>query len=187
MLISLCIEQQTVFGRWRALTLAQIKPNLEIWRKDVLENLKPLLEFAGWTMSSSSYFDAFQNRLGMIFKTLLQVRQAIGRDVISEDYKIYAVQPGEPFRVASMKEEYGDNEKRGPAGSGGSGIVFGTTALGLVKMNVSPDIRQDSGNCVVLPRVVVNASFGNILTIQSSSERFIRSNSPVHHRLDGRG
>jgi hypothetical protein len=178
-----CVEQQSVFGRWRALTLAQIKPDFEAWRKDILDNFKLLLKVACWDTPSPSHFDAFRNRLGTIFKAVQQLRQAIGQDITSEDYKLYIVPPDRPFRTIGMEEAYGDSGKRS-TGSREPGIVLGTTALGLMKIIVPFDGLQDSGNCVVLPKVVVDTSFGDIVPIHSSSERFSSRSSLVHQ--DGR-
>ena len=160
--------------------MAQIKPDFEAWRKDVLEYFKLLLEVACWDTSSPSHFDAFRNRLGTIFKTAQRLRQAIGQDITSDDYKLYTILPDKPFRTIGMEEVYGDGAKQSSAESR---IVLGTTALGLVKMT-PPDGLQDSGTCVIPPKVVVNTSFGDILTIHSQSERFSRS-SPSHQH-DGR-
>jgi hypothetical protein len=179
MLTRRCLEQQPVFGRWRALTLAQIKPDFEGWRKDVLENFKLLLEVACWDTSSPSHFDAFRNRLGAIFKTTQRLRRAIGQDITSEDYRLYTIPPDKPFRTADMEEAYGDSEKQSSGEQ--PRIVLGTTGLGLMKLIVPLDTRQESGSCVVLPKVVVNTSFGDILMIHPSSSR-----SSLAHRYDGR-
>ena len=155
--------------------MAQIKTDLEAWRKDVLKNFKLLLEVACWDTSSPSHLDAFRNRLGTIFKIAQRLRHAIGQDITSDDYKPYIVPPDKPFRTKGMEEVYGDSERRS---SGKPGIVLGTTALGLMR-TVTSDGLQDPGNCVVLPKVVVNTSFGDIISIHSSQS------SPAHQH-DGR-
>lgn len=161
--------------------MAQIKPDLEAWRKDALQILKILLEFACWDTSSTSHLEAFESRLGTIFKAVQQVRRAIGQDIISEDYKSYIIPPDRPFKAIGMEEVYGDNKKPGPLGSQGA-FVLGTTALGLMKMVVPFDGPQELGHCVVLPKVVVDTSFREILSTHSSSDRKVR---PVHYH-DGR-
>jgi hypothetical protein len=180
MLVRHFIETQSVFGRWRALTLARIKPDLETWRKDVMKNFRLLMEFANWDASSSN-LDAFHKRLGTIFKTVQQLRHAIGQDIISEDYKLYTIPPDKPFRTIGMEEAYADGEMGGSVGSR-ERVVLGTTTLGLMKM-IGP---QDSGRCVVLPKVVVDTSFGEILTIHSSSERTTSKSSSAYRQRDGR-
>lgn len=42
------IETQSVFGRWRAITMTRIKPDLETWRRDVMKHFKLLIESASW-------------------------------------------------------------------------------------------------------------------------------------------
>ena len=161
--------------------MAQIKPDLEAWRKDALQILKILLEFACWDTSSTSHLDAFDSRLGTIFKAAQQVRRAIGQDIISEDYRLYIVPPDKPFKTIGMEEVYGDSKKPGPSGSQGP-AVLGTTALGLMKMIVPSDRPQELGHCMVSPKVVVETSFREILSTHPSSESRVRA---VHHR-DGR-
>jgi hypothetical protein len=142
------------------------------------------VKFACWNTSASD-FDAFRNRLGKIFKTVQHVRQAIGQDIISGDYQLYTVPPDKPFRTTGMEEAYGDSEKQGTVEPGN---VLGTIALGLVKMIVSPDGSQETRSFVVLPKVVVDTSFGDILGIDSSSltERSTSRSSSARHLLDGR-
>ncbi len=168
----LCTEQQSVSGRWRALTLAQIKPNFDKWEKDVVKNIQRLFQVACWDVSHPEHLIAFRRRLEAIFKVAQEIRLAIGQHIISEEFRVHIVRSDESFDSAYMEEEYGDERERGVPDRKTSCVVIGTTAMGLGRVVFSQDNHSRDLECVFPPKVVTDK--GLIATLAASS----RSPSP---------
>lgn len=132
------LENQTVLGRWRALTHKYAKqgmPNLtDELTKMLVADVRNLLIVAG---SSVGQVDALiarnRNNLRAIVEAAIAFRRAIGEEIISCDFETILVHPGDAFDSAGMTDSYDVSKK--PVGRTGEDSaarkVLCTAGLGL--------------------------------------------------------
>lgn len=129
-----CSENQAVLGRWRALTHKYAKqgmPNLvDELTKMFITDVRNLLLVAG---SSTFQIDNLVNRRRDSFRSIVEsainLRKAIGEDIVSCDFETVLIHPGDSFDSASMENAHEPGGQRGVYGEGRLHLCHGPTAV----------------------------------------------------------
>lgn len=122
-----------ILGRWRALTHKYAKqgmPNLvDELTKMFITDVRNLLLVAG---SSTFQIDALIQRRRDNFRAIVEsainLRKAIGEDIVSCDFETVLIHPGDAFEGASMDNAYDSTSKEQPPAVA---KVVCTSAMGL--------------------------------------------------------
>ena len=150
-------EEQSVAGRWRALTRAQTRPSTETWNKEIYKKLQSLLIIASWAPRTPDDEESYGNRLPSVFKAINELRMAIGENFTSADLDIYVFECDMIFDPTIMEDAYGDG--RQSSGKRAPEPIVGTTCIGLGK------VREDSENVlhdqILIPAKIVLTSTMN--------------------------
>ena len=125
-------EEQSVAGRWRALTRAQTRPSTKTWNKEIYKKLQSLLIIASWAPRTPDDEESYGNRLPSVFKAINELRMAIGENFTSADLDIYAFECDMIFDPTIMEDAYGDG--RQSSGNRAPEPIVGTTGIGLGKV-----------------------------------------------------
>lgn len=126
-------ENQAVLGRWRALTHKYAKqgmPNLvDELTKMFITDVRNLLLVAG---SSTFQIDSLVARRREGFRSIVEsainLRKAIGEDIVSCDFETVLVHPGDVFDGSGMETAY-ESSSKGSASEAAK--VICTSAMGL--------------------------------------------------------
>ena len=145
-------EAQSVSGRWRALTRAQIRPISATWRDEFMMGLGNIFKIADWTIEGQDNLIAFEQKLPAIFKAIEDLRVALGEKVTSIDLEVNVASPNAVFNHRWMEDGYGDARQGNTKKSGES--IAGTTGIGLKKVIPSPSGEEMFEN-VLSPKVVL--------------------------------
>ncbi|KAI0643477.1 hypothetical protein C8Q79DRAFT_915289 [Trametes meyenii] len=141
-------EPQSVFGRWRTMTLTYLRGLVpdqgEVTSKVVnklVNFISAILIICGTGESMEDMRQFIEQQYGQALQELamhvIDFRRTVGERVVSRDLYIMTVPPGTPFSSSSMEDEYAD-AKTPSAG----GPAFCTSSLGLVREEHRP---PDSG------------------------------------------
>ncbi|KAI0090872.1 hypothetical protein BDY19DRAFT_992273 [Irpex rosettiformis] len=157
-------ENQAVLGRWRALTHKYAKqgmPNLvDELTKMFITDVRNLLLVAG---SSTFQIDTLISRRRDGFRSIVEsainLRKAIGEDIVSCDFETVLIHPGDVFDGSGMETAYESGSK--DSGSG-AGKVICTSAMGLrrckkTKMNGKGENQWDVA-VLQKPQVVLESA-----------------------------
>ncbi|KAI0688978.1 hypothetical protein BC835DRAFT_281800 [Cytidiella melzeri] len=126
-------ESQAVLGRWRALTHKYAKqgmPNLvDELTKMFITDVRNLLLVAGAsTFQIDSLVSRRRDGFRAIVESAINLRKAIGEDIVSCDFETVLIHPGDVFDGATMENSYDPGSKDLTSGSG---KVICTSAMGL--------------------------------------------------------
>ncbi|KAG6888216.1 hypothetical protein C0995_009751 [Termitomyces sp. Mi166 len=136
-------EIQPVFGRWRALTRAQInyqenqtKVNSYLYRR-----VQDVLSLAGWPShipEHREFLGRFKERIELLATLSLRLHRAVSEDMTSGELRMKMVYPEEKFNHESIDQAFPD-ETLNPNDTRLEG-ASGTTDLGLVR-TVGAELR----------------------------------------------
>ncbi|PPQ69515.1 hypothetical protein CVT25_013379 [Psilocybe cyanescens] len=158
-------EEQAVFGRWRSLLRAQIRPSTENWKTELTADLQNILNFASWDAPPDTK-KSFAQKLTPIIKALEDLRIAIYEKYTSADLEAFSIGPGGPFETW-MEDAYGDERQAADNGRGSAGkIVAGTTGIGLKKLKASPRGHRsapETFESVLSPKVILESTLREAL------------------------
>ncbi|KAJ7628249.1 hypothetical protein DFH06DRAFT_931764, partial [Mycena polygramma] len=110
----LLAENPITAHRWRAITRAQTRcseDNLLV-TASLVQCIFDVMVAAGWifqeyTLNGREYIeDKFAGQIAAIAKYSLQLRKAIGEDIVSEDLEVVYVGPNQIFREQTMEDVY---------------------------------------------------------------------------------
>ena len=87
---------------------------------------------ASWTSLSFDHEDSYGDRLLSIFKTIIELRVAIGEKITSADLDIFAYECDKIYDPANMEDAYGDGRKS--SGKRAPEAIVGTTGIGFRKV-----------------------------------------------------
>ncbi|KAG6331425.1 hypothetical protein ID866_7666 [Astraeus odoratus] len=135
-------EAQAIFGRWRALTRANIPQVAQLdelqlaslLTAKIFSGLADILLVAGCNASQSELVAAlsakFNEKVSFLVSLSMRINKIIGEDVTSGDLEILTVPPAATFDSSAMEDVYNE----GTPGRPGVGTkVLCTTDLGLRK------------------------------------------------------
>lgn len=131
-------EEQTVSGRWRALTRVHLQrmlaaePDLTIYMVDAFVNI---ILTAGWHndgVALQEYLiQTFGHKIGHVLEKAKRLNKVIGEEIVKCDLEALYIAPDVIFNEATM--EVGGQGQVPVGGSDREERVLCTTALGLVK------------------------------------------------------
>lgn len=180
-------EEQAVSGRWRAITHAHARISASGWASEVSAILVKILPISGYDPSSYPQSE-FEQKLEPIFKTVLDLRIALGEHFTSADIEPYTVSPGRHFDPKVMGDSLADGraqrENQDLQGVR-SDMVVATSGIGLSQW-VPPGIRGGSGSyqLVMPPEVIRQSTLNELLQLPPSKESSShRSTNTRHSRV----
>ena len=161
-------EEQAVAGRWRALTISQMRRtgnNVEdIFVPIVIYQLLNILVTAGWAGSIEQVRTAilakFRDRLVVVAKQAIRLRKTIGEDIISSDYKVLYVKQGDEFDPAIMDDAYAEEPSNSQLGKSILGQSSGgvlCSELGLWRITKENGGNGRTESIVLKPKVVLHS------------------------------
>ncbi|KAF5321821.1 hypothetical protein D9619_002185 [Psilocybe cf. subviscida] len=153
-------ENQAVSGRWRALTRARLRPQLEKWVDNFFKELQRAMQLAGWTLTNLELRQTLPEKMQPVFRAAEKLRRAMGEQFTSADIEIATVEWYTPFSAHEMEDDWGDSRN---SSSSVQEIVGGTTGLGL-KRRVAHDGSDEiiSYETILPPKVVFMSSLREI-------------------------
>lgn len=164
-LISKYTESQAILGRWRALTHKYAKqgmPNLvDELTKMFITDVRNLLLVAG---SSVSQIDSIVSRRREGFRAIvvsaINLRKAIGEDIVSCDFETVLIHPGDVYDGSNMMNAYESATKEQASSSG---KVVCTSAMGLRRCKKVSGKADTQWDVAVLqkPQVVLETAMMN--------------------------
>ena len=147
------VEDQSVSGRWRALTHAHTRPASENWKNELYQKLQSILLIASWGPRTSKDEESYGNRLPSIFKAINELRIAIGENFTSADLQILVYEFDTIFDPEIMEDAFGDG--RQSSGKRAPEAIVGTTGVGLAEVSAKDDLKV---RIVVPARIVLTST-----------------------------
>ncbi|KAI0367125.1 hypothetical protein BV20DRAFT_950927 [Pilatotrama ljubarskyi] len=173
-------EPQSVFGRWRAMTLTHMRALIPAQSKVVsmacsrlIEHVCDVLLACGVDSSPDEAHCLVKERYGKALKQIivhvLDFRRIAGERIVSRDLEVVVAGPSEPFAPESMEDEWAHPKHREGAVRS-TGPVFGTTHLGLIKQERKAETGKvaEEGDTVrrvvlVKPKVMLESTLEGLL------------------------
>ncbi|KAH9847716.1 hypothetical protein C2E23DRAFT_740990 [Lenzites betulinus] len=172
-------EPQSVFGRWRTMTLGYMRPIISerAWSAStpaarMLGSVCDALLACGVDGTSDQLCDLLKEQYGKRLKQLathvLEFRRIAGETVISRDLRVMVATSRTPFISAWMEDEWADGKNAAAAASSG-GTVLCTTHLGLVRdervaVEAGKSPEEATRNVVLVkPKVVLQNTLQELL------------------------
>jgi hypothetical protein len=157
-------EEQAVAGRWRALTISQMRRignNVEeTFVPIVIYQLLNILVTAGWAGSIEQVRTAivtkFRDRLVVVAKQAIRLRKTIGEDIISSDYDVLYVKQGDEFDPAIMDDAYAEEPSNSQLDRRISVGVL-CSELGLRRITKENRENGRTESLVMKPKVVLHS------------------------------
>lgn len=179
-------EEQPIAGRWRALTRKNIQGSGNLWERDelcqyllgqIIPYIALLLSCAGLFSDPSVAYDYVTRKCGRKILAgiglALRLNKALGCEITSGDLKLFFGEPNAPFNPISMEDEDG----QGDDGEQSSGLIFGTTELGVTRK-----VKElHEGKLQVTERVLLQAK-----VVLESSLSIPDLEIVVHRNIEGR-
>ena len=170
-------EEQSVAGRWRALTRAQTRPSTETWNKEIYKKLQSLLIIASWAPRTPDDEESYGNRLPSVFKAINELRMAIGENFTSADLDIYVFECDMIFDPTIMEDAYGDG--RQSSGKRAPEPIVGTTGIGLGKIMSKGSDNVLQVQTLIPAKIVLTSTMNEALEpVQPKRERKKTSRKP---------
>ncbi|KAI0350809.1 hypothetical protein OH77DRAFT_1430635 [Trametes cingulata] len=172
-------EPQSVFGRWRAMTLTHMRPLIpdqyngaSMARSRLAEHIGDVLLACGTHPSPDQaramVTEGYGKGLKQIVTHVLDLRRIAGERVVSRDLQVVVAWPAGPFAAETMEDEWANPKHRDGANQS-SGPVLCTTRLGLIKLERKTETGKgtegDSMRRVVLlkPKVMLESTLKGLL------------------------
>lgn len=166
-------EEQTISGRWRALTRAYVRQNdqehLAIYFIDGFVNI---LLTAGAHQSQRELHDfiasKFAERIGIIVKSAQGLRKAIGEDVTSCDFEVVFVPQDRLFDPSKMDDTFASGFEKG---RGNPEPVLCTTDLGLARSAKVPGKVGEWEQTILLrPKIALQSGIDEMMAEQTAQD-----------------
>jgi hypothetical protein len=135
------------------------------------------LEIASWAPRST---ENKKSRLPSIFKTVNQLRLAIGEKFTSGDLHIFVFKCDQIYDPAIMEDAYGDD--RQPSGKRAPEAIVGTTGIGLAKVVEAErtSVKDDPLSQILIPAKIVLRSTLNLdEALEPIQSTTLKKNKPV--------
>ncbi|RXW24342.1 hypothetical protein EST38_g1509 [Candolleomyces aberdarensis] len=159
-------EDQSIAGRWRSLTRAYLPFSTNGWDHSLMLTICSIMSVAGWATRLDEDIVQIEKRLCSIFKPLLDLRKAIGEDVISTELKISIISPGQAFNPSYMEDAYADGRSSSKSKKSAPETVVSTSELGLQRLVVKrlkAGGVQRKAEIVSMPKVVLEKTIKEAL------------------------
>lgn len=165
-------ETPTTAHRWRSITRAQTKRSDEdaFLVSSLVKCVSNVMLAAGWKAKDSTsnrrdfIREKYSGQIGAIVRYVLQLRKAIGEDIVSEDIEVAFVEPNNIFEGQTMEDAYAvgsRREDRSRQTAFDIQVVACTSDIGLRRAKSGRDV---TGSDVLLrPKVVLQSAFNEIL------------------------
>ncbi|KAJ6473426.1 hypothetical protein C8R47DRAFT_1145473 [Mycena vitilis] len=159
-------ENPITAHRWRAMTRAQTrcKEDDRLVTSALVQCIFEVMVAAGWilqeyTSNGRKYIeDRFPGQIAAIAKYSLQLRKAIGEDIVSEDLEIVYVGPNQIFQEQTMEDVYAVGRRKDQSPRAIE-VVACTSEVGLQKRGGST-LNVEVGRDILLrPKVVLQSAF----------------------------
>jgi hypothetical protein len=162
-------EEQAVAGRWRALTISQMRRTgnnnvEELFVQMIFYHLLNILVTAGWAGSIEQVRTAivakFRDRLVVVAKQAIRLRKTIGEDIISSDCEVLYVRQGSKFDPAIMDDAYAEEPSNSQLGKSILGQSSGgvlCSELGLWRITKENGGNRRTESIVLKPKVVLHS------------------------------
>ena len=126
---------------------------------------------ASWTAQSSEHEDSYGQCLPSIFKTVNELRMAIGEICTSADLDIFVFECDKAYDPVTMEDAYSDG--RQSSGKRAPETIVGTTGIGLGKIIVELGAKDDLQLQTIIPaKVVLKSTLNEALEpMQSTTTR----------------
>lgn len=157
-------EEQTISGRWRALTRAYVRQT-DSGRASTcfVDALVNILITAGAHEKRKELQDLvtsrYSQRINLIVKNVQAVRKAIGEDITSCDFTLLFVEQDKPYDPSQMEDSFGQGilpDSKNP--------VLCTTDLGLSRSAKMPGKVDEYQQTVMLrPKIVLRSGMDEML------------------------
>ncbi|OSC99573.1 hypothetical protein PYCCODRAFT_1438138 [Trametes coccinea BRFM310] len=132
-------EPQSVFGRWRAMTLTythavlgERTTNASNAARSLLSHINDVLLAAGTKDNANLNSEQYKKSLKALTTQALELRHIAGVRVVSGDFQTTIAWPDEPYAPERIDDEWADPKDAGAAAPSGAQICS-TTHLGLVR------------------------------------------------------
>lgn len=150
------LEEQSVTGRWRAMTFANCKRLKSPSMTDMTDDIICILTTCGWRREDEKSFSAcvkkIQKYLSSIEEAVAKLKAATTEGITSADVLPYVVAPDTPFEPSQMINAYPSKGSR--TDSKGEHVLC-TTDIGLQSF-VTKRSRQE---ILLRPKVVLASAF----------------------------
>ncbi|KAJ7628238.1 hypothetical protein DFH06DRAFT_1442141, partial [Mycena polygramma] len=161
----LLAENRIAAHRWRAMTRAQTRcseDNLLV-TSSLVQCIFDVMVAAGWIFQEEYIEDKFAGHIAAIAKYSLQLRKAIGEDIVSEDLEVVYVGPNQIFREQTMEDVYAvgrrkDQSRRAARAGFDVEVVACTSDIGLQKRGRNT-LDFKGGDILLRPKVVLQSAF----------------------------
>jgi hypothetical protein len=164
------LEDQSVSGRWRALTRAHTRSSTESWKKELYQKLQSILLIASWGARSSEDEERYGSSLPSIFKAINELRTAIGENFTSADLEICVFECGRTYDPRIMEDAYGDG--RHSSGKRTPEAIVGTTGIGLVEVVAERSTKDALQVRSMIPaKTVLTSTMNEALIIQPKKKK----------------
>ncbi|KAJ2926516.1 hypothetical protein H1R20_g10574, partial [Candolleomyces eurysporus] len=167
-------EDQSIAGRWRSLTRAYLPFSTNGWDHSLMLTICSIMSVAGWATRLEEGFVQIEKRLCSIFKPLLDLRKAIGEDVISTDLKISIISPGQAFNPSYMEDAYSDGRSSSKSTKSAPEAVVSTSGLGLQRLVVKKLKAggvQKQAEIVSMPKVVLEKTIKEAMKLPPPAKK----------------
>ncbi|RXW13257.1 hypothetical protein EST38_g12597 [Candolleomyces aberdarensis] len=183
-------EDQAVAGRWRSLTKVHLPFSTNGWDHFLLIFICSIMSVAGWATRSDDEMAQVEERLGSIFKLLLDLRKATGEDVTSADLEISIISPGQVFNPSHMEDAYTDGRGSSKSKKSAPETVVITSGLGLQRLVVKrlkTGRVQRQAEILSMPKVVLEKTIKEALEPPPPSKKKKRTSGNPGAGSTGRG
>ena len=174
------IEEQAVAGRWRALTISQMRRtgnNVEEVVTALVYRLLYILVNTGWAGNieqvRATIKAKFRDRLVVIAKQAIRLRKTIGEDIISSNYELFYVEQGTKFDPAIMDDAYAEkpsNSKLSRSIPQPSSGGFLCSELGLRRTTKESKENGRKESIILKPKVVFYSELKAVASRNSKSK-----------------
>ncbi|KAJ7328451.1 hypothetical protein DFH08DRAFT_319634 [Mycena albidolilacea] len=159
-------ETSTTAHRWRAITRAQTKSSDEdiLLASSLIECICDVMVYAGWKIHEAEsdrrefIHNRFEGQIAAISKYSLQLRTAIGEELVSEDLEVAYVEPSHAFEERTMEDTYATVRVEDRSHKAIFDIVACTTDIGLQRRkNISCEAKV-----LLRPKVVLQSALDEL-------------------------